>query len=411
MKRNGVQRIPGGVIAAKGFRCAGVRCGIKTRAGAPDLGLILSDRPAAAAAVFTTNRVQAAPVLFDRELLKHGPVRGVVVNAGNANACTGAKGLRDARRMSELAAECVPLPRGSGSRFLVASTGIIGVPLPLAKVESGIRDAAARLGRTPAHADAIARAIMTTDLVPKAAAVAVRVGGRPVRIGGIAKGSGMLAPNMATMLCFITTDCAIRAPLLRRALRETVGKTFNRITVDGDCSTNDTVALLASAAAGNPPIERTGPGFRAFRDGLLAVAEELSQALVRDGEGASRFVEISVTGARSEPEAARVARSIATSPLVKCAINGGDPNWGRIICAAGYSGAAVEPGRMRLWINGQMLFRNGMPAAVPREKLVACMKPKEIGIRLDLGRGRRCARVWTCDLSKEYVSINADYHT
>ncbi|MGO8704458.1 MAG: bifunctional glutamate N-acetyltransferase/amino-acid acetyltransferase ArgJ [Candidatus Brocadiia bacterium] len=406
MKRNSIRRIPGGVIAAKGFRCAGVRCGIKTRPGVPDLGLILTDRPAVAAAVFTTNRVQAAPVLFDRELLKHGPVRGVVVNAGNANACTGAKGLRDARRMSKMAAECA-----APGRFLVASTGIIGVPLPLAKVESGIRDAAARLGRTPAHGDSIARAIMTTDRVPKAAAVAVRVGGKTVRIGGIAKGSGMLAPNMATMLCFITTDCAIRPALLRGALRETVGKTFNRITVDGDCSTNDTVAVLASAAAGNPPIEQTGPGFRAFRDGLLAVAEELSQALVRDGEGASRFVEVSVTGARSEAEAARVARSIATSALVKCAINGGDPNWGRIICAAGYSGAAVEPERMRLWINGRMLFRNGMPAVVPRAKLVACMKPKEIAIRLDLGRGRRRARVWTCDLSKEYVSINADYHT
>ncbi len=406
MKRSGIRRIPGGVVAAKGFRCAGVRCGIKTRAGAPDLGLILSERPAAAAAVFTTNRVQAAPVLFDRQLLKQGPVRGVVVNAGNANACTGSKGLRDARRMSELAAECA-----APGRFLVASTGIIGVPLPLGKVESGIREAAARLGRTPAHAGAVARAIMTPDRVPKTAAVAVRVGGKPVRIGGIAKGSGMLAPNLATMLCFITTDCAIRAALLRRALRETVGKTFNRITVDGDCSTNDTVAVLANAAAGNPPVERTGQGFRAFRDGLMAVAEELSQALVRDGEGASRFVEISVTGARSEPEAARVARSIATSPLVKCAINGGDPNWGRIICAAGYSGAAVEPERMRLWINGQMLFRNGRPAAVPRLKLVACMKPKEIAIRLDLGRGRRCDRVWTCDLSKEYVSINADYHT
>jgi glutamate N-acetyltransferase/amino-acid N-acetyltransferase len=408
MKRNGIKRIRGGVVAAKGFRCAGVRCGIKTRAGAPDLGLILSERPAVAAAVFTTNRVQAAPVLFDRELLKRGAVRGVVVNAGNANACTGLKGLRDARRMSELAAECAGAAPG---RFLVASTGIIGVPLPLARIESGIRDAATRLGRTPAHADAISRAIMTTDLIPKAAAVEVRIGGKPVRIGGIAKGSGMIAPNMATLLCFITTDCAISPALLRGALRETVGKTFNRITVDGDCSTNDTVAVLASAAAGNPQIARTGAGFRVFRDGLLAVAEELSQAIVRDGEGASRFVEISVTGARSESEAARVARSIATSPLVKCAINGGDPNWGRIICAAGYSGIAVEPARMRLWINGQLLFRNAMPAAVPREKLVACMKPKEIRVRLDLGRGRRCARVWTCDLSKEYVSINADYHT
>ena len=350
MKRNGIRRIRGGVIAAKGFRCAGVRCGIKTRAGAPDLGLILSERPAVAAAVFTTNRVQAAPVLFDRELLKRGPVRGVVVNCRKRQRLHRLE--RPPRRAPHVGTGRRMRRRRAG-RFLVASTGIIGVPLPLAKIESGIRDAATRLGRTPAHADAIARAIMTTDLVPKAAAVEVRVGGKPVRIGGIAKGSGMIAPNMATLLCFITTDCAIRAALLRRALRETVGKTFNRITVDGDCSTNDTVAVLASAAAGNPPIARTGPGFRAFRDGLLAVAEELSQAVVRDGEGASRFVEISVTGARSESEATRVARSIATSPLVKCAINGGDPNWGRIICAAGYSGAAVEPERMRLWINGQ----------------------------------------------------------
>ena len=408
MKRNGMKRIQGGVIAAKGFQCAGVRCGIKTREGVPDLGLILSERPAIAAAVFTTNRVQAAPVLFDRELLKRGAVRGVVVNAGNANACTGLKGLHDARRMADLAAECTGAATG---RFLVASTGIIGVPLPFAKVESGIRDAATKLGRTPAHADAIARAIMTTDLVPKATAVEVIISGKPVRIGGIAKGSGMIAPNMATLLCFITTDCAISAALLRRALRETVGITFNSITVDGDCSTNDTVAVLASAAAGNAPITRTGPGFRAFCDGLLVVAEELSQAIVRDGEGASRFVEISVTGARSESEAALVARKIANSPLVKCAVNGGDPNWGRIICAAGYSGAAVEPARMRLWINGVMLFRNAMPVAVAREKLVACMKPKEIRMRLDLGQGRRCARVWTCDFSKEYVSINADYHT
>jgi glutamate N-acetyltransferase/amino-acid N-acetyltransferase len=409
MKRSGIKRIRGGVIAAKGFRCAGVRCGIKTGAGAPDLGLILSDGPAILAAVFTTNRVRAAPVLFDRKLLKRGAVRGVVVNAGNANACTGPKGLRDARRMSELAAEFTGA--APGEKFLVASTGIIGVPLPFAKIASGIRDAAARLGRTPAHADAISRAIMTTDLVPKMSAVEIRVGGKPVRIGGIAKGAGMIAPNMATLLCFITTDCAISASLLRRALWEAVGKTFNRITVDGDCSTNDTVALLARAAADNPPITRSGPGFRAFGDGLLAVSKELSQAVVRDGEGASRFVEIRVTGARSESEAGRVARRIATSPLVKCAINGADPNWGRIICAAGYSGAAVEPERMRLWINGQLLFRHAVPAAVPREKLAACMKPKEIRVRLDLGRGRKCARVWTCDLSKKYVAINADYHT
>jgi len=403
-----MKTIPGGVVAARGFLCSGVPCGVKTRAGALDLGLILSETPAVAAAVFTTNRVQAAPVQVDRELLKGRIFRGIVVNAGNANACTGPKGTRDARRMAKLAAERTGAAPGL---FLVASTGIIGHPLPMLKIETGIRMAAARLGRSSRHADAIARAIMTTDLVPKMAAVELRIGGSMVRIGGIAKGSGMIAPNMATLLSFITTDCAIGAGLLNRALREVVGRTFNCITVDGDCSTNDTLAVLANGAAGNAPITRPGAAFQAFRNGLFAVARSLSQAVARDGEGATRFVEIRVAGARSESEASCVARKIANSPLVKCAINGGDANWGRIVCAAGYSGAAIEPGRMRLWINGQMLFRNGAPVAVSRARLAACMKPKEICVRLDLGRGGRQAQIWTCDLSKEYVSINAEYHT
>jgi glutamate N-acetyltransferase/amino-acid N-acetyltransferase len=408
MEFDGMRAIPGGVVAARGFLCSGVRCGVKTRAGALDLGLILSETPAVAAAVFTTNRVQAAPVQVDRELLKSRLFRGLVANAGNANACTGLKGLRAARRMAQLAAESTGAAPG---RFLVASTGIIGRSLPMPKIEAGIRRAAARLGRSSRHADAVARAIMTTDLVPKAAAVELRLGGRIVRVGGIAKGSGMIAPNLATLLCFITTDCAISKGMLRRALREVAGKTFNCITVDGDCSTNDTLAVLANGAAGNAPIMKPGAAFRAFRKGLFSVASSLSQAVARDGEGASRFVEIRVTGARSESEADCVARKIANSPLVKCAINGGDANWGRIICAAGNSGAAVEPRRMCLWINGQMLFRDGTPVAVSPARLAACMKPKEICVRLDLGRGGRQAQIWTCDLSKEYVSINAEYHT
>jgi glutamate N-acetyltransferase/amino-acid N-acetyltransferase len=251
---------------------------------------------------------------------------------------------------------------------------------------------------------------MTTDLVPKAAAVEITVAGGPVRIGGICKGSGMIAPNMATMLGFLTTDCAITAPLLRKALRGAVNRTFNCVTVDGDCSTNDSIIVLANGAAGNKTIA-AGKDFDTFCAGLYAVAEKLAQAIARDGEGATRFVTVDVTGGRTAGEAQLVARKIANSPLVKCAINGGDPNWGRIVCAAGYSGAPVQPEKMDLHINGLRLFKGGMPTPNAPDKLAACMKPKEITIHLDLGRGKAAARIWTCDFSKEYVSINADYHT
>ncbi len=399
----------GGVVAAKGFRCSAVGAGIKVRKDALDLGMLLSDLPATAAAMFTTNRVQAAPVRLDRELVATGrKLRGVVVNAGNANACTGVKGTRDAAAMVALAAACTGSPKDT---FLVASTGIIGRPMPMAKVTAGIKDAAGRLGRSKEHAQGFERAIMTTDLAPKSAAVEFLIGGRKVRLGGSCKGSGMIAPNMATMLAFLTTDCAISAPLLRKALREVVGTTFNCVTVDGDCSTNDSVLLLANGAAGNRPIRSAGSAYNAFRAALLHVSEELAKAIARDGEGATRFVEVRVIGARREADALRVARSIASSPLVKCAINGGDPNWGRIICAAGYSGAEVKPSKLQLRINGVLLFKGGMPTRVAPEKLHACMKPKEILIHLDLAQGNRRGRIWTCDFSREYVNINADYHT
>lgn len=358
--------------------------------------------------MFTTNRVQAASVRLNKERIKGRSFRGIVVNAGNANACTGRRGMLDAKRMTELAAE---LTGAKPEQFLNASTGIIGRPLPMEKIEAGIRAAAEALGSTSQHAEDIARAIMTTDTVKKSFAVELAIGGKKVRIGGICKGAGMIAPNMATMLCFLTTDCAISGAMLRKALGETVEKTFNAITIDGDCSTNDTIAILANGAAGNARIAKPGAAYNAFRDGLMLITEKLAKSIVTDGEGATRFVEVSVSGGANSKAAVTVARSIAYSPLVKCAVNGGDPNWGRIICAAGYSGANVDPEKMRLWINGTLLFKGGMPVKVAKEKLTECMKPKEIMIRLDLGQGKAAARVWTCDFSKEYVTINADYHT
>ena len=400
--------VPGGVIAPRMFRCAGVACGVKTAAEALDLALILSDLPTAAAGVFTANRVQAAPVILSRKRITTGKTRGIIANSGNANACTGARGVRNAARMAQLAAESTgALPE----EFLVAGTGVIGRPLPMPRIEKGIRAAAADLGRTPRHAESVARAIMTTDTVPKSAAVQFPLHGRTVRIGGIAKGSGMIAPNMATMLAFLTTDCAIRAPLLRSLLRDAVDRTFNAVTVDGDCSTNDTVFLLANAAAENPSLTRSGKTVDTFRRALLAVCEKLAESIARDGEGATRLITVRVTGARSLDEAKSVARRIAESPLVKTAVHGGDPNWGRIICAAGYSGAPIQPEKMRLKINNVQLFRNGAPSRVRPDRLADCMKPKEIAIHLDLGRGKRQTTMWTCDFSKEYVTINAEYHT
>jgi glutamate N-acetyltransferase/amino-acid N-acetyltransferase len=408
MAKKSYRTVNGGVVAARGFRCAAASCGVKTRPGALDVGMIVSDAPAVAAAMFTTNRFQAASVVLNRERIKERVSQGIVVNAGNANACTGRRGMADARRMTALAAELTGV---SEKAFLNASTGIIGRPMPMKKIEAGIRSAAEGLGSTAKHGDDFSKAIMTTDTVAKTVAVEFMAGKSRVRIGGSTKGAGMIAPNMATMLCFLTTDAAISKPMLRKALQETVRLTFNCITVDGDCSTNDTIAVLANGAAGNPKIARRDASWNAFRDALLYVTAQLARLIVLDGEGASRFVEVMVTGARTDEDAGLVARKIANSPLVKCAINGGDPNWGRIVCAAGYAGAVVKPERTRLWINGVKLFEGGMPTRVAPSRLAACMKPKEIFIHLDLGIGKGEKRIWTCDFSREYVAINADYHT
>jgi len=293
----------------------------------------------------------------------------------------------------------------------VASTGIIGHPLPMQKMRDGIDEAGRALGASRDHAKAIAQAIMTTDTVPKSAGVSFRLDGRTVRVGGIAKGAGMISPRLATMLSFLTTDAPVRAPLLRRALRSVVDRTYNRLTVDGDCSTNDTVILLANGASGVRPIHAEDKRLECFTEALDAVARSLVEQLARDGEGATRLIVVTARNARSESDADRVARSVAVSPLVKCAVNGGDPNWGRIVCAAGYSGANVDPQRLRLQLGGVLVFRNGLPVKADPKALRRAITAKDVVIDLDLGLGRACATMWTCDFSKEYVAINAEYHT
>ena len=397
-----------GVLAAKGFFAAATSCGLKTRKGALDLGLIVSDRRATPAAVFTTNKMAAAPVQVSRRHARRGPVHAIVVNSGNANACTGAEGLRDAERMAALSARCLCV---KPSEVLVASTGRIGVPLPMGNVSAGIERAASELARGGRAADRVARAIMTTDTFAKSCAMSVRARGGSIRVGGTAKGAGMIAPNMATMHCFITTDAAVSAPLLRRALREAVRDSFNAITVDSDMSTNDTLVVLANGAAAAEPIRTNGKTYAAFAGALRDVARELAVMLVRDGEGATKLVEVNVQGARSEKEAKIVARAVADSPLVKTAVHGADPNWGRVAAAVGYANASVVPEKTRIALQGTVTFDGGVPQPYCERKLAAAMRRRQIRIDISLRLGKAAARVWTCDLSKEYVTINADYHT
>ena len=403
-----MRKIPGGVLAARGYRAAGVSAGLKTAADALDVGMIVSETQAAAAGCFTRNRVCSAAVRWSRGVTRRGRARAILVNSGNANACAGQRGETDAAECAQRAAR---LLRVRPTEVLLASTGIIGHPLPMAKMRAGIGSAVRALGSSRPYAEAVARAIMTTDTVPKSAAVSLPVAGQTVRIGGIAKGAGMISPRLGTMLSFITTDAALPPALLRQTLRSVVDRTYNRLTVDGDCSTNDTVLILANGASRAPAVEANGKALHAFTKGLEAVARCLVQQLARDGEGATRLVVVTVHGARTERDADRVARTIANSPLVKCAVHGGDPNWGRIVCAAGYSGPRVDPALMDLKIGGVRVFRRGMPSRSRPDLLAKAMGGSDILIDLDLGQGHAEATMWTCDLSKEYVAINADYHT
>jgi glutamate N-acetyltransferase/amino-acid N-acetyltransferase len=374
--------------------------------GAPlDLALIVSDVPATAAAVFTTNLVQAAPVVVSREHLarSHGSARAIVVNSGCANACTGDEGLAVAREMAAETARVVGCPI---EQVLVASTGVIGVSLPIARVRAGLPVAATALAAD--QGAAAARAIMTTDPFPKEASAQLTLGGRTIGIGGMAKGSGMIEPMMATMLGFITTDAAVPQPLLDRALREAVHDTFNAITVDGECSTNDCVMLLANGVAGATVDDSSYP---AFVGALRTVCRELAIAIVRGGEGATKLVTVTVTGAASPEDARRAAKAIGNSPLVKTAIHGGDPNWGRLIAVAGRAGVAFNLSRAAVIIGSTVLFNDGQPHDEAAPQAAEYLRRSEIDVSVNLGAGSATSTVWTCDLSAEYVHINADYRT
>jgi glutamate N-acetyltransferase/amino-acid N-acetyltransferase len=394
----------GGVTTPQGYRASGASAGIKADKGL-DLALLVSDTPATAAAVFTTNRAQAAPILVSREHLSAsgGVARAIVVNSGCANACTGDDGLRAARAM---AAETARLVRCSVAEVLVASTGVIGVALPIEKIRAALPAAFRELASD--HGAMAARAIMTTDPFPKEAAAEVKIGGRTIRIGGMAKGSGMIEPIMATMLGFLTTDADVPQPLLARALRDAVDDTFNAITVDGECSTNDAVMLLANGASG---ASIDVGNCDAFVDGLRAVCRQLALGIVRGGEGATKLVTVTVTGAASAADARRAAKAIANSLLVKTAIHGGDPNWGRLIAVAGRANVAFELSRAAVMIGPTTLFRNGRPYDEGAAQAAEYLKGTEIAVSVDLGSGAASSTVWTCDLSAEYVRINAEYRT
>ncbi len=403
-----VRMAKGGVCAAKGFRAAGVAAEIKYR-GRNDVALVVADAPCAAAAVFTTNRVAAAPVVYDREVVKGGRVQAILANSGCANACTGAQGLRDA----ELSALATAGELGIDPKHvLVASTGVIGRPLPMDRLLAGMKKAAAALGRTAAHGLAAEKAVMTTDTRPKEACATATVGGRKVTVGGMAKGSGMIEPNMATMLGFLTTDAAVSPAMLRRALRLAIAKSFNRLVVDGDESTNDSVFLLASGAAGNAEVTRGGADFDAFREALEAVCVSLTRQMAADGEGATKFVTVTVRGAKSESDAARAARAVAKSPLAKTSWFGRDPNWGRVLAAVGYSGAAVEDMKAEVFYDGVWAFRRGEVADEKQlAKLAKVLEKDAFEVVVDLHLGGGTSSVYTCDLSLDYVHINADYTT
>ena len=401
-----MKQIDGGITAVPGIRAAGVHAGLKAD-DQKDVALIAADVPAIAAGVFTRSRVCGAPIFVCREHLSDRTAQAIVVNSKYANVCTGEGGLADARQMTTWVGEAV----GIDSRLvLVASTGIIGQRLPMDKIASGICLAADALRPDGGH-DA-ARAIMTTDTVPKEMAVALEIGGKTVAIGGMAKGAGMIAPNMATMLAFLGTDVSIAGEPLQSALRQSVAKSFNRTTIDSDMSTSDTVVVLATGAAGNPIISEVGgDDYVAFCEGLDFVCIELAKILARDGEGATKLIEVVVKGAKNEAEGEMTARAIAESPLVKTAVFGSDANWGRIMMAIGKSRAQFDPYQVDVWLGDYPLVKGGMDAGFEEEKATDLFSKDTVKITINLNAGDADVTMWTCDYSYAYIRINADYRT
>lgn len=394
-----------GVTYPLGFTAAGVRAGIKKN-GNLDVAVIYTEKEAAVAGVFTKNLVAAAPVHVSKVVVGTGSAHAIVANAGCANACTGEQGLRDAEKMTEIAAQELNC---RSDDVIVASTGVIGVNLPMDKMESGIKDAVKNLSREGSVN--AGNAIITTDTYSKACATEIQIGGKEVRFGAIAKGSGMIQPNMATMLCFITTDAAIEQKLLQEALSEITEVSFNMISVDGDMSTNDMVTVLANGAAENPKITSKNEDYEKFYSALKNICTELAKRIAADGEGATKFLTINVNGAENFGDAKQVAMSIAKSPLVKTAFFGEDPNWGRVICAVGYSGVKILPEKTVVKFGGIPVYAHGVGAKFDDDALRKIMSEKDIVIDIELGLGETSATVWSCDLSYGYVKINGEYTT
>ncbi|MCX7708934.1 MAG: bifunctional glutamate N-acetyltransferase/amino-acid acetyltransferase ArgJ [Clostridia bacterium] len=397
--------IDGGVTSPKGFKATGVACGLKKN-GNKDLAIVCSDVPAAAAGVFTTNVVKGHSLQLTMENIKKGVAKAVVINSGNANACVGEQGLKDAREMASCAAALLDCPADS---ILVGSTGVIGMPLNMEAVRSGIRAAAASLSYEGGHS--AEEAIMTTDLIPKEAAVEFEIQGKKVTLGGMAKGSGMIHPNMATMIGVISTDAKISKELLDKALKEVTGFTFNRVSVDGDTSVCDKVLILANGMAENPEIQSEGDDYKKFKDALEYVCTHLARLIAKDGEGATKLVEIAVDGAATKEDAYKIVCSVAKSPLVKTAIFGEDANWGRIFTAAGYSGASFNPDLVDIYIGDLKVCSSGIALKFDEDKAKEILKEKEVKIRIALKDGTASDRMWTCDFSYDYVKINGSYRS
>ncbi len=396
------------ITAPKGFLAAGLHCGVKA-SGKPDMALVVCPSGAKAAAMFTTNAIQSPAVTVCKEHIASNPIYAAVINSGNANTCTGAKGLANARQMCRTAGAALDV---APERVLLASTGIIGHQLPIDNITSGIEQAAVKLSDSASAGRNFAKAIMTTDTRPKQACRTIRIGGKTVTLAGTAKGAGMIGPNMATTICALTTDAAISKPLLSKALKTAIGGSLNRLTVDGHQSTNDTAMILASGQAGNKLIKTQKEfAFRRFSQALTDLCTDLAKQMALDAEGATRMFTVHVKGASSKAEALTAARAVADYDLVKCAIHGADPNWGRIICAVGSCGIKVNPDRLCCKIGNTYVFRNGRPVAFDVKKVSAVIARKEHTLTVELNVGKYADFCFGCDLGREYITINADYHT
>ena len=404
-----MKMIEGGVTAAQGFVAGGIHCGVRKNKSKPDLAMIYSEKPCVAAAVYTQNLVKGAPILVTQKNIADGAAKAVICNSGNANTCN-ADGEEKAQAMCDLTAQALGI---APQDVVVASTGVIGQVLPIEPIAAGIPELVKALSADGSHA--AATAIMTTDTIAKEAAAEVEIGGKTVKVGGISKGSGMIHPNMATMLCFVTTDCAISPAMLDKAIHQVTEKTFNMISVDGDTSTNDTFAILANGAAGNPEITAPGPDYDAFAQALEAVCRQLSKLMAGDGEGATKLLICRVDGAMDLAMARTVAKSVICSTLFKAAMFGADANWGRVLCAIGYSGAAVDVNKIDVSFRsakGQVdVCQNGAGIPFSEEEASQVLSEHEIEILVHLHLGEASAEAYGCDLTYDYVKINGDYRT